>query len=156
MANNSRTSQPPTSQQSGGFQGTQGSSKQNIERKPNQVSDQVAQKAQSTFDNARTKVTEQFNAVARAIDSAASTLEQKDQTGLSKRVQLYAQKAEDASRYLENKSPRELKDDLDRFARQRPAWFLGGAFVAGLVAARFLKSSERGSQQKGAVEYATA
>jgi hypothetical protein len=146
MANNTRTSP----------QGPQGSSKQNLEQKANQVSEQVAQKAQSTFDNARTKVTQQFNAVARAMESAAGTLEQKDQTGLSRRVQQYVQKAEDASRYLENKSPRDLKDDLDRFARQRPAWFLGGAFVTGLLAARFLKSSEKSSRQKGAVEYATA
>jgi hypothetical protein len=89
--------------------------------------------------------------VARAIESAADRLAQTDQSGLSKRVQQYVQKAENASRYLQNKSPRELKDDLDRFARKRPAWFLGGAVLAGLLAARFLKSSE----QKGSVEYAT-
>jgi len=130
---------------------SQGFSKQNVEQKANQVTKQVAEQAQSTFENARGKVTEQFTAVARAIESAADTLEQKDQTGLSKRVQQYVQKAENASRYLQDKSPRELKDDLDRFARKRPAWFLGGAVLAGLLAARFLKSSE----QKGSVEYAT-
>ncbi|MFN2572335.1 MAG: hypothetical protein ABR537_12125 [Gemmatimonadales bacterium] len=114
------------------------------------MTQQVADKAQSTFENARGKVTEQLSAVARAIESAADTLEQKDQSGLSNRVKQYVQKAEDASRYLQNKSPRELKDDLEGFARKRPAWFLGGVFVAGLLAARFLKSSE----QK--VEYAAA
>ena len=150
MADN-RASNQSGSFQSSSSQSSQGYSKQNVEQKANQVTRQVADKAQSTFENVRGKVSEQFTAVARAIESAADRLAQTDQSGLSKRVQQYVQKAENASRYLQNKSPRELKDDLDRFARKRPAWFLGGAVLAGLLAARFLKSSE----QKGSVEYAT-
>lgn len=155
MANNTRSNQPGSSMQSRQQQSSQAqqdSSKQNVEQKANQAAEQVAQKAQSTFENARSSVAQQLTAVARAIESASDTLEQRDQTGLSRRIQQYVQKAEDASNYLRDKSPRELKDDLDRLARKRPAWFLGGAFVVGLFAARFLKSSE----QKGSVEYATA
>jgi hypothetical protein len=119
-------------------------------QKANQVTERVAEQAKSTFENAKSTLTQQITAAARAIESAADRLDQQQQNGLSTRVRQYVQKAENASRYLENKSPRELKDDLDQFARQRPAWFIGGAFVAGLLGARFLKSSER----KGSVEYA--
>jgi hypothetical protein len=34
-----------------------------------------------------------------------------------------------------------MASDLERFARRRPAVFVGGAFLVGLAAARFLKSS---------------
>ena len=80
MANNTRSSQSGSSMQSrnqvsqtGQAQRSpspqpSGGSKQNLEQKANQVSEQVAQKAQSSFDNARTTVTQQFKAVARAIE----------------------------------------------------------------------------------------
>jgi hypothetical protein len=121
----------------------QGSSRPTVEQKATQTAERVADKAQSAFESTKGRITHQFTAVARAIESAAQKLDQEQQSGLSKRVQPYVQKAENASRYLQDKSPRDMKDDLDRFARERPAWFLGGAFVAGLIGARFLKSSER-------------
>jgi hypothetical protein len=34
-----------------------------------------------------------------------------------------------------------MASDVKRFAQRQPALFLGGAFTAGLMAARFLKSS---------------
>jgi hypothetical protein len=42
---------------------------------------------------------------------------------------------------LRDRRPGELADDLTRFARERPAMFLGGAFLLGLGVARLLKSS---------------
>lgn len=130
-------------------QSTQGTTKQKV----TQATERVAEKAQSTFENARANVTEQLTAVSRAIEQATNTLAQEQQSGLSKKIEPYVEKAKSASQYLENKTPRELKDDLDQFARQRPAWFLGGAFVAGFFGARFLKSSAEKTEQKGAVEY---
>jgi hypothetical protein len=124
---------------------------QSIEQKANQAAQRAAEQAKLSYDNARAQVSEQVGAVARAVESAAQTLREHDQTGLSRKVQPYVQKIENASTYLKEKSPRELKEDVDRFARERPAWFLGVAFVLGLLAARFVKSSERGS-----VEYAGA
>jgi hypothetical protein len=34
-------------------------------------------------------------------------------------------------------------DEVENFARRRPAMFLGGAFLLGLAATRFLKSSRQ-------------
>lgn len=117
--------------------------KQSLEQKAEETGDRVAEKAQSTFESARERVAEQLDAVARALETATNNLQQADHAELSQRAQPLIRKAENAAQYLRNKSPRELKDDLDGFARQRPAWFLGGAFVLGLLGARFLKSSEQ-------------
>ena len=92
---------------------TQGTSHQGTEQKANKVADRVAEQAQSTFENAREKVSTQFQAVARAIETAAHSLDQQEQTGLSRRVQQYVRKAENGSQYLRDKSPRELKSDLE-------------------------------------------
>ena len=42
----------------------------------------------------------------------------------------------------------DMMDDLNQFARRRPALFIGGAFLVGLGVARFLKASaDRGDDR---------
>lgn len=43
--------------------------------------------------------------------------------------------------HLRDRPAAEIADDLSRFARERPALFLGGAFLMGMGVARLLKSS---------------
>ena len=107
--------------------------------------EQAAEKAQSAFENTKHRVSEQITSVVRAIERAGDQLRQSDQRGLARRVEQFTRKAESATRYLEDKTPQDLKNDLDDLARRKPAWFLGGAFVAGILGARFLKSSEKSS-----------
>jgi hypothetical protein len=45
------------------------------------------------------------------------------------------------SYYLQTRTLSHMIGDLERFSRREPAMFLGGAFVAGLLGGRFLKSS---------------
>ncbi|MGH7528961.1 MAG: hypothetical protein ACREMN_01115 [Gemmatimonadales bacterium] len=125
--------------------------------------ERAAAQAHSTFETVRLNVTDTIDRVARAFERAGEQLGQEDQNGLAERVRQATGKAQSAARYLRDKSPLELKNDLDDFARRRPAWLLGGAFVAGLVGARFLKSSERARPAsrlrdvaiKGEPDYAT-
>lgn len=132
-----------------GYRGSQGSK---VEQKAHQATERVAEKAQASVENAQSRIAEQLSAVAQAIDSAANTLQQKQQSGLSQRIRQYVRKVEDVSQQVREKSPSELKDEVDRIARGKPAWFLGGAFLLGLLSARFLKSST----QEGSVGYAGA
>jgi hypothetical protein len=55
-----------------------------------------------------------------------------------------AQRIEELSELIRTKSTREIVDGVERFARREPALFFGGAFVVGLLAARFLKSAPVG------------
>jgi hypothetical protein len=52
-----------------------------------------------------------------------------------------ATRVEEASDYLRERDLDELLQDTRAFARRRPEIFVGGAFVVGLLVARFLKSS---------------
>jgi len=54
--------------------------------------------------------------------------------------ELAAKKIESAAGYLEKTNIRDMYADLEGFARRNPAFFIGGAFALGLIAARFLKS----------------
>lgn len=63
------------------------------------------------------------------------------------RVAGYAQQASDQvrrfSESIRGAQPRDILQRVEDVARREPALFLGGAFVLGLIGARFLKSSER-------------
>ncbi len=52
-----------------------------------------------------------------------------------------AEQIENISGYFERKEVREMVRDVESFARKYPAYFIGGAFALGFLAARFLKSS---------------
>lgn len=52
-----------------------------------------------------------------------------------------AEKLEKAAEYFETSDLRGLTRDVESYARRNPAIFLGAAFVAGVLAARFIKSS---------------
>ena len=109
----------------------------------NLITERIADEAQSAFETARTGIGEGFAAVARVMGRASEQLREEDQGNLAKRLQQYSGRVEYAGQYLRDTSPRQLKEDFDRVARERPGMVLGGAFILGLVAARFLKSSER-------------
>jgi len=45
------------------------------------------------------------------------------------------------SSYVRSTSVRDMVNNVERFARRQPTLFVGGAFMLGLIGARFLKSS---------------
>jgi len=53
-----------------------------------------------------------------------------------------ADRARALSEHLEGREPRELLDDVRRFARHRPGTFLLGALAAGIVAGRLARSTK--------------
>jgi hypothetical protein len=119
------------------------------EQKATQATERVAERAQSAFERTRSLVSEQVRSVATAIERATDHLRQDDQSALARRAEQVSRQARKASDYLGNRSAADLLSDLERVARERPTLFLGGAFLLGLLSARFLKSSERGGDGSG-------
>lgn len=93
------------------------------------LSDQKARAAQS------------LTGVAQALRTTGEQLREQDQTGITGYVDQIASSVERLSSYVEQHEIGDLVGDVERFARRQPVLFLGGAFVLGLLGARFLKSS---------------
>jgi len=92
------------------------------------VVDVLAHAVRQTTDQLRT---EQHDTIARYVDQAAEQLER-------------------FAGSIRNKDIGELMQDTRRFARRQPTLFIGGSFVAGLLLARFLKSSGDGNRSDAA------
>jgi len=115
-------------------------------QKVGEVKEQVAEQATSRAEQGKEQATSSLGQMAGAIRQTSGQLRSQDQTGIAQYVDRAADQVENLSSYLNNRSVTELVGDVERFARREPTLFLGGAFLLGLVGARFLKSSGQSSQ----------
>lgn len=140
---------------SGGMQGGAGNSSQaqtdmgakaqdvveQTQQKAGEVVDQAKQQATSQLSSQKDRAVDSLGAVADALRQTGNHLRQSDQQGIAQYADKAAERVEQFSGQLRGKDVQEIVRDVERYARRQPALFLGGAFVLGLLGARFLKST---------------
>lgn len=104
-------------------------------------------KAVGIIDRKKSNLTSGLNDVADTIRKIGEDLREADQqTSVGKITSQYGETVagtiENFSSYIEDARVKDVKRDVEDFARRQPLLFVGGAFALGLLAARFLKSSE--------------
>jgi hypothetical protein len=104
--------------------------------------DRGREKATAQLDSQRMRIAEGLDGLAQAIRATSREL-QGEQATLASYANQGAARVDHFAHYLQDHDVDELVHDVERYARQRPALFIGGAFALGLIAARFLKSSNR-------------
>jgi hypothetical protein len=104
--------------------------------------DQAREGAINRLDQQRERAATGLESMVNALRQSGRDL-QTDNATVAGYVDTFATQVERVAGGLHEKDMRQMMNDLERFARRRPGVFLGGAFVIGLAAARFLKSSSR-------------
>ena len=112
----------------------------------NKAVGQAKEKAVGLLDDQKSKAVTGLSSVADSIRKVGAGLRiSADQNALTQTTARYgdnlAEKIESLSGYLEDATLKDLSRDIERFARRQPALFVGGAFLVGVLAARFLKTS---------------
>jgi len=100
-------------------------------------------------DQATTRADQQREFVAGGVRSVAGAFRRMGDGGDNGPFAAYtaefghkvADQVERAADYLRTRDVRNILSDAENYARRSPAVFLGGAFLLGLAASRFLKSS---------------
>lgn len=103
--------------------------------------DRVRHTAAAQLTTQKTRATDALGSVAAAIRQSSQPLRDSNQATLADYAGKAADQLEQFSTRLRERDLTELMDDAKRFARRQPAIFVGAAFAAGVLAARFLKSS---------------
>ncbi|MGI8555382.1 MAG: hypothetical protein ACR2LT_03365 [Pyrinomonadaceae bacterium] len=119
---------------------------QSIKKMANNAVGQAKEKAAGLLDEQKSKATTGLNNVADSIRKVGENLRDSDeQNSIAQTAARYgdslAQQIENLSGYLEDAKLKDLTRDIEGFARRQPALFVGGAFLVGVLAARFLKTS---------------
>ncbi len=115
------------------------------------LAQQVATQAK---DMVNSQVTHQQEKSAGDLKQVATALRQTTEKLDGNMVSPYVGKAADQleklSQYLRTTNLNEVKGSLEGLARREPLLFMGGAFVLGILGARFLKSSAHASASPSA------
>ena len=122
-----------------------------------QAKEKATQAVSETYSQVTEKATETINeqkgTLAQGLSSLAENLRQMDENLRNSEAETpivgftakygdsLADQVQQVADYLERKDVRAMVSDVESYARRNPAIFIGGAFVAGLLLARFLKSS---------------
>jgi len=133
--------------------------------KAQQLADSAQQLAGDLQQRATGQVTSQLEAqkhrAAESLGSVADSIRGTGESlkslpgGVSGYLYQAADQVEGMARYLEERDVEEIVDTVEDFARRQPMAFVGGAFVLGMLGARFLKSSRRNLVHEGVREHWT-
>lgn len=109
----------------------------------NQVVSTVRERATAQLDAQKGRATEGLDAIAHAVRHTTQQLRDEQQGTLADYIEKVADQLERVSGGIRDKNVNELMRDAQQLARRQPAVFIGASFAAGLLLARFLKSSRR-------------
>jgi hypothetical protein len=114
-------------------------------------------RATGAIDERKGNAAQSLGTVAEALREAANKLGEGEAGPLGSYAESAAEQVDKVARYLREKDLQSLSRDAQTFARRHPEVFLGGAFLAGIFAARFLKSSgQRQTTGSGGMGYESA
>jgi len=111
------------------------------QQKAGEVVDQAKQQVTSQLSTQKDRAADSLGTVADALRQSGKHLRDNDQHGIAQYADKAAERVEQFTDQLRGKDVQEIVRDVEHYARQQPAVVLGGAFVLGLLGARFLKST---------------
>ncbi|WP_053233541.1 hypothetical protein [Sandaracinus amylolyticus] len=120
-------------------------SRSDLEQQAKHQAENAKEQIRSLAELGKDRLAEQLEHIAHAVRGAGDNLRSDEQSAeLSQYADTLGDQIERASRYLRDHRAIDLVDGVERFARTKPALFLGGAFAVGMVLGRFFKSSPGG------------
>jgi hypothetical protein len=111
------------------------------------IAQTLKDKTYEQLDGQKARASETLGSLAGAVRGMTQPLRDGGQTGIADAVN---KAADGIERWASQMRQQDLDDAMravEQFARRQPAMFLGIAFGAGMMAARFLKSSASNSPQ---------
>ena len=103
--------------------------------------DKVRTGATAQLSTSKERATDGLGSLAQAVRQSTQPFRDNQQDTVAQYIEKAADQLDRFSTSLRERDINEIVDDVQRFARRQPALFIGAAFAAGMLAARFLKSS---------------
>lgn len=119
-----------------------------------QVASQAQSSAQTRIERGKQDAADTLSSVAVRLRESGSQLRSSDaQDFAGEYIERAADQIQRAAQYVQTADLREMVDEVENFARRRPAVFIGTAFAAGILAARFFKSSRESQRAEEEARY---
>jgi hypothetical protein len=129
---------------------------QQAQQKLSEAAAQASEQALSQLEARKAQAAEGLGSVAEALEQTSEQLRNQQQAVVPEYLHGAAETIRGAADYLKTNDVRQLVENVREVARRQPELFLGGAFVLGLLTARFLKSSGDGRARRRAARASSA
>jgi len=106
-----------------------------------QIAFETETRARRLFSEQRSAVARQVEGFAKAFRDSGRTLGDQDYGVAAQYSEQLAHEAERFAEYIREKDMTQIVDGVEDFGKRQPTLFFGSMFAAGLLLARFLKSS---------------
>jgi hypothetical protein len=116
-------------------------------REASNMASQAGDMVQGLVSKQKDQAAERLGSVAGALRDVGNRLNDQDNAGFGQYAVRAAEQVDRLSGYLRDRDLNTFVRDTEGFARRHPDVFLGGTFLAGLLLARFLKSSSSSSDE---------
>jgi hypothetical protein len=108
----------------------------------------IQQKVSSRVDEQKNRAADGLGGIADVFRNAGNELRNENEA-LAQYVDMASDQLRRFADRIRERGAADMINDINQFARRRPAMFIGGAFLVGLGVARFLKASaERGDDRR--------
>lgn len=131
-----------------------GQAKAQVAQAKTRISEQARTSVQNAKDRAGSAFTErkgqlsgQITGVAGAVRRGTEQLRDEGHGQIAEYAESLADSVDRAGTYLRDADIHRLRNDLEDLARRQPVLVVGGALALGVIAARFLRSSERSAER---------
>jgi hypothetical protein len=122
-----------------------------VKEKAGEIAQRAQEQAKSTLNSQKTNAAQDLGTVAEVFRETGQQLREREHYAMADTVAQYTEKLADQvdrfSQQLRDKDIDEIIYDVGNMARRQPAIFLGAAFAAGILLARFIKSSSRRQEE---------
>lgn len=115
--------------------------KERVQHGVKKMAEQARTQTAVAVEKQKTTVANQVGGLASVLHKTAEQLNEQQQASLASYAQGFATRLDDMAGALHDRSLSSLLEQTQDFARRQPGLFLAGTVIAGLVLARFLKSS---------------
>lgn len=117
------------------------STTEQVKQTAQQATDKAQEMAMSQANKGKSQAASTLTGMAGAFHQTAGQMRQQNQGTYAGYVDQAASQIENLATYLQGQNVSDMIDEVERFGREQPMLFVGGAFALGLLAARFLKAS---------------
>ena len=115
-------------------------------RSVGQLAERAADIGIQQADRGRTQAAQGIDRVAQSIRRVSTDM-QTEQPAIANAAMTAADQAERVAQYLRQTDARQIISTIEGVARRQPLLFIGGAFVVGLAASRFIKAAGGGESE---------
>lgn len=108
------------------------------------VASQAGDKVTSRLDAQKDRAAEGLSSIVQALRQTGQKMREQNQTAPAQEyLNAATDRVERVADYIRSTDVRQMVTQVEQYARRSPEIFIGGAFLLGLLGARFLKSSSQ-------------